>query len=94
MKPIKKNDAYNYESIKIKLSRMNTPIAYQNKLDEALLNQESADADDKIDIFLSIFIHTSSFRYYITNVFMILLQTPFLIRYVRIAVKDISSASA
>ncbi len=25
---------------------------YQNKLDEALLNQESADADDKIDIFL------------------------------------------
>ena len=36
MKAIKKNDAYNYESIKITLSRMNTPIAYQNKLDELM----------------------------------------------------------
>ena len=36
MKAIKKNDAYNYESIKITLSRMTTPIAYQNKLDELM----------------------------------------------------------
>ena len=36
MKAIKKNDAYNYESINITLSRENTPIAYQNKLDELM----------------------------------------------------------
>ncbi|MCR5580475.1 MAG: carbohydrate ABC transporter substrate-binding protein [Pseudobutyrivibrio sp.] len=30
----------------------NTDNAYQNHLDEALLNQESASADDKVDIFL------------------------------------------
>ena len=36
MNAIKKNDAYNYESIKITLSRMTTPIAYQNKLDELM----------------------------------------------------------
>jgi len=36
MKPIKMNNAENYESINITLSRENTPIAYQNKLDELM----------------------------------------------------------
>lgn len=36
MKPIKMNNADNYESINITLSRENTPIAYQNKLDELM----------------------------------------------------------
>lgn len=36
MKAIKMNNADNYESIDIKLSRENTPIAYQNKLDELM----------------------------------------------------------
>ena len=36
MKAIKMNNADNYESINITLSRENTPIAYQNKLDELI----------------------------------------------------------
>ena len=36
MKAIKMNNADNYESINITLSRENTPIAYQNKLDELM----------------------------------------------------------
>ena len=36
MKPIKMNNADNYESINIILSKENTPIAYQNKLDELM----------------------------------------------------------
>ena len=36
MKAIKMNNADNYESIDIKLSRENTPIAYQNNLDELM----------------------------------------------------------
>ena len=36
MKAIKMNDADNYESINIKLTKENTPIAYQNKLDELM----------------------------------------------------------
>ena len=36
MKAIKMNNADNYESINIKLSKENTPIAYQNKLDELM----------------------------------------------------------
>ena len=34
MKPIKMNDASNYESINVTLSKERTPIAYNNKLDE------------------------------------------------------------
>ena len=34
MKPIKMNDASNYESINVTLSNDHTPIAYKNKLDE------------------------------------------------------------
>ena len=52
MKPIKKNDAYNYESIKIKLSRMNTPIAYQNKLDE-LMECKAFDTQDEAEKWLN-----------------------------------------
>ena len=36
MKPIKMNNADDYESINITLSKENTPIAYQNKLDELM----------------------------------------------------------
>ena len=36
MKPIKMNNADYYESINITLSKENTPIAYQNKLDELM----------------------------------------------------------
>ena len=36
MKAIKMNNADNYESINITLSKENTPIAYQNKLDELM----------------------------------------------------------
>ena len=36
MKAIKMNNADNYESINITLSRENTPIAHQNKLDELM----------------------------------------------------------
>ena len=36
MKAIKMNNADNYESINIKLSKEYTPIAYQNKLDELM----------------------------------------------------------
>ena len=36
MRAIKMNNADNYESINITLSKENTPIAYQNKLDELM----------------------------------------------------------
>ena len=36
MKAIRMNNADNYESINITLSKENTPIAYQNKLDELM----------------------------------------------------------
>ena len=36
MKPIKMNNVNDYESINITLSKENTPIAYQNKLDELM----------------------------------------------------------
>ena len=52
MKAIKKNDAYNYESIKIKLSRMCTPIAYQNKLDE-LMECKAFDTQDEAEKWLN-----------------------------------------
>lgn len=36
MNAIKMNDVYTYESVNITLSKENTPIAYQNKLDELM----------------------------------------------------------
>ena len=52
MKAIKKNDAYNYESINIILSRENTPIAYQNKLDE-LMDCNAFDTQSEAEKWLS-----------------------------------------
>ena len=52
MKAIKMNDADNYESINITLSRENTPIAYQNKLDE-LMDCKAFDTQAEAEKWLS-----------------------------------------
>jgi len=52
MKAIKMNNADNYESINITLSRENTPIAYQNKLDE-LMDCKAFDTQDEAEKWLS-----------------------------------------
>ena len=52
MKAIKMNNADNYESINITLSRENTPIAYQNKLDE-LMDCEAFDTKSEAEKWLS-----------------------------------------
>ena len=52
MKAIKMNNADNYESINIKLSKENTPIAYQNKLDE-LMDCKAFDTQAEAEAWLS-----------------------------------------
>lgn len=52
MKAIKMNNADNYESIHITLSRENTPIAYQNKLDE-LMDCKAFDTQAEAEKWLS-----------------------------------------
>ena len=52
MKAIKMNNADNYESINITLSRENTPIAYQNKLDE-LMECKAFDTHSEAEEWLS-----------------------------------------
>ena len=52
MKAIKMNNADNYESINITLSRENTPIAYQNKLDE-LMDCKAFDTQDEAEAWLN-----------------------------------------
>ena len=52
MKAIKMNNADNYESINITLSRENTPIAYQNKLDE-LMSLKAFDTQSEAEKWLS-----------------------------------------
>ena len=52
MKAIKMNNADNYESINIKLSKEYTPIAYQNKLDE-LMDCEAFDTKSEAEKWLS-----------------------------------------
>lgn len=52
MKVIKMNNADNYESINITLSKENTPIAYQNKLDE-LMDCKAFDTQDEAEKWLS-----------------------------------------
>lgn len=52
MKAIKMNNADNYESINIILSRNNTPIAYQNKLDE-LMDLKAFDTQSEAEKWLS-----------------------------------------
>lgn len=52
MKAIKMNDADNYESINIKLTKDNTPIAYQNKLDE-LMDCKAFDTQAEAEKWLS-----------------------------------------
>ena len=52
MKAIKMNNADNYESINITLSRENTPIAYQNKLDE-LMECKAFDTQSEAEEWLS-----------------------------------------
>ena len=52
MKAIKMNNADNYESINIKLSKEYTPIAYQNKLDE-LMDCEAFDTKAEAEKWLS-----------------------------------------
>ena len=52
MKAIKMNNADNYESINITLSRENTPIAYQNKLDE-LMDCKAFDTQAEAEKWLS-----------------------------------------
>ena len=52
MKAIKMNNADNYESINIKLSKEYTPIAYQNKLDE-LMDCEAFDTKAEAENWLS-----------------------------------------
>ena len=52
MKAIKMNDADNYESINIKLTKENTPIAYQNKLDE-LMDYKAFDTQAEAEKWLS-----------------------------------------
>ena len=52
MKAIKMNNADNYESINITLSRENTPIAYQNKLDE-LMDCKAFDTQAEAEEWLS-----------------------------------------
>ncbi len=52
MKAIKMNNADNYESINIILSKENTPIAYQNKLDE-LMNCKAFDTQSEAEKWLS-----------------------------------------
>ena len=52
MKAIKMNNADNYESINITLSRENTPIAYQNKLDE-LMDLKAFDTQSEAEKWLS-----------------------------------------
>ena len=42
------NNADNYESINITLSRENTPIAYQNKLDEIIDKLDKIEKDRSI----------------------------------------------
>lgn len=52
MKAIKMNNVDNYESINITLSRENTPIAYQNKLDE-LMECKAFDTQSEAEEWLS-----------------------------------------
>lgn len=52
MKAIKMNNADNYESINIKLTKENTPIAYQNKLDE-LMDCKAFDTQAEAEKWLS-----------------------------------------
>ena len=52
MKAIKMNNADNYESINIKLSKEYTPIAYQNKLDE-LMDCKAFDTKSEAEKWLS-----------------------------------------
>jgi hypothetical protein len=52
MKAIKMNNADNYESINIKLTKENTPIAYQNKLDE-LMDYKAFDTQAEAEKWLS-----------------------------------------
>lgn len=52
MNAIKMNDAYTYESVNITLSKENTPIAYQNKLDE-LMECGAFDTQDEAEKWLS-----------------------------------------
>ena len=52
MKAIKMNNADNYESINITLSRENTPIAYKNKLDE-LMECKAFDTQSEADEWIS-----------------------------------------
>ncbi len=52
MKVIKMNNADNYESINIKLTKENTPIAYQNKLDE-LMDYKAFDTQAEAEKWLS-----------------------------------------
>ena len=52
MKAIKMNNADNYESINITLSKENTPIAYQNKLDE-LMDDSAFDTKSEAEKWLS-----------------------------------------
>ena len=52
MNPIKINNAENYESINVTLSRENTPIAFQNKLDE-LMECKCFDTVEEAEKFVS-----------------------------------------
>ena len=52
MKAIKMNNVDNYESIIIKLTKENTPIAYQNKLDE-LMDYKEFDTQAEAEKWLS-----------------------------------------
>ena len=52
MKPIKMNDADNYESINIQLSKDKFPIAYQNKLQE-LLDYKAFDTKEEAEKYIA-----------------------------------------